>query len=619
MMDRLREGVNSIAIKIILGLIILSFVFAGVGSYLTSGGNNAAAKVGNTEISRGEFEMAYQNERNRMQAQFGDSFAQMLADPAYVESFRKSVLDRMINDVLLDQQAESLGLRISDAQIRTMILELPQFQSNGKFDQDVYQASLRRAGYSPDSFAEYMRSQLVREQLLNALQLSEFTLPGEVQAEGKLFTQTRDIRTITINLDYFAKHVELTDEEIQDYYKANPDNFTRPEQVKVAYIELSAEELKKQIQVSDADVKQYYDEHLDKYSSEEQRRVAHILVEGDDEAKAQAILDELNGGADFAKLAEEKSDDFGSAENGGDLGWIERDVMDPAFEEAAFALKNVGDTTGLVKSDFGYHIIKLEELKDSVAKPFTEVAAEIKKEMVDQKAVDQFYELQSELEKVAFEYPDSLDDASQAVGQTVKTTDFISQVDAPEVLKNPAVMQAILSPEVKEDGLNSEAIEVAPEHIIVVRVEDARDETVLPLEQVKEQVVTELSRVKGEQQALTLGDKVVESLQAGDDAILAENKLAFGEQESIDRRSPLASTVFAMAKPTEGKPVFGQSKDFAGNIVIIELDAVTAELDGELEQQVAMQMLRSSAQQDLASVVSVLRANTDIEYFVVSN
>ncbi|PIB17669.1 peptidylprolyl isomerase [Vibrio rotiferianus] len=619
MMDRLREGVNSIAIKIILGLIILSFVFAGVGSYLTSGGNNAAAKVGNTEISRGEFEMAYQNERNRMQAQFGDSFAQMLADPAYVESFRKSVLDRMINDVLLDQQAESLGLRISDAQIRTMILELPQFQSNGKFDQDVYQASLRRAGYSPDSFAEYMRSQLVREQLLNALQLSEFTLPGEVQAEGKLFTQTRDIRTITINLDDFAKHVELTDEEIQDYYKANPDNFTRPEQVKVAYIELSAEELKKQIQVSDADVKQYYDEHLDKYSSEEQRRVAHILVEGDDEAKAQAILDELNGGADFAKLAEEKSDDFGSAENGGDLGWIERDVMDPAFEEAAFALKNVGDTTGLVKSDFGYHIIKLEELKDSVAKPFTEVAAEIKKEMVDQKAVDQFYELQSELEKVAFEYPDSLDDASQAVGQTVKTTDFISQVDAPEVLKNPAVMQAILSPEVKEDGLNSEAIEVAPEHIIVVRVEDARDETVLPLEQVKEQVVTELSRVKGEQQALTLGDKVVESLQAGDDAILAENKLAFGEQESIDRRSPLASTVFAMAKPTEGKPVFGQSKDFSGNIVIIELDAVTAELDGELEQQVAMQMLRSSAQQDLASVVSVLRANTDIEYFVVSN
>ncbi|MDF5431321.1 peptidylprolyl isomerase, partial [Vibrio parahaemolyticus] len=171
---------------------------------------------------------------------------------------------------------------------------------------------------------EYMRRELVREQLLNALQNSEFILPGEVQAEGKLFTQTRDIRTIQIDLAEFAKNIELTDEEIQEYYKANPDNFTRPEQVKVSYIELSAEALKEQVNVSDAEVKKYYDEHLNKYSSEEQRRVAHILVEGDDEAKAQAILDELNAGADFATLAQEKSDDFGSAENGGDLGWIER-------------------------------------------------------------------------------------------------------------------------------------------------------------------------------------------------------------------------------------------------------------------------------------------------------
>ncbi len=619
MMDRLREGVNSIAVKIILGLIILSFVFAGVGSYIVGGNNNSAAKVGNTEIARGEFEMAYQNERNRMQAQLGDYFSQMLADPAYVESFRKSVLDRMINDVLLDQQAEALGLRISDAQVSSMILDMPQFQSNGQFDQDIYQASLRRAGFSPDSFAEYMRRELVREQLLNALQTSEFTLPGEVQAESKLFTQTRDVRTITIDLNEFAKKVDLTDEEIQDYYKANPDMFTRPEQVKVAYIELSAEELKKQVQVSDEDVKKYYDEHLDKYSTEEQRRVAHILVEGDDEAKAQAILDELNAGADFATVAKEKSDDFGSAENGGDLGWIEHDVMDPAFEEAAFALKNPGDMTGLVKSDFGYHIIKLEELKGAVAKPYSEVAAEIKQEMIDQKAVDQFYELQNELEKVAFEFPDSLDDASKAVGQKVKTTDFISQADAPEVLKNQAVMQAILSPEVKEDGLNSEAIEVAPEHIIVVRVEDARDETVLPLDEVKDQVVAELSRVKGEQGAIELGTKVVAALKEGNKDILAENNLAFGEQESVDRRSPLASTVFAMAKPVDGKPVYGQSKDLEGNIVVVELDAVHAELDSALEEQVATQMQRASSQLDLSSVIAVLRANTDIEYFVVSN
>ncbi|EGQ8021121.1 peptidylprolyl isomerase [Vibrio vulnificus] len=619
MMDRLREGVNSIAVKIILGLIILSFVFAGVGSYLVSGSSNSAAKVGNVEIGRGEFEMAYQNERNRMQSQLGDYFSQLLADPAYVESFRKSVLDRMINDVLLDQHAESLGLRISDAQVRSMILAMPEFQQDGKFNQDVYQATLRRAGYSPDSFAEYMRRELIRSQLLDALQTSEFTLPGEVDAEGKLFTQTRDVRTVTLNIRDFADKVTLTEEEIQKYYDENKSRFTRPEQVKVSYIELAADSLKQQITISDDEVKQYYQEHLDKYSSEEQRRVAHILIEGDDQAKAQAILDELNAGADFAALAQEKSDDFGSADNGGELGWIERDVMDPAFEEAAFALKNVGDVTGLVKSDFGYHIIKLEELKEPVVKPFSDVAAQIKQEMIDQKAVDQFYELQSELEKVAFEYPDSLEEASKAVGQQVKHTDFISQVDAPEILRTPAVTQAITSPEVKLDGLNSEAIEIAPEHIIVVRVDDARDETVLPLTEVQDQVAVELSQVKGEQQALELGSEVVTALKAGNTAILQEKDLSFGELEKIDRRSPLAQTVFAMAKPAAGNAVYGQSKDTEGNVVVVALEKVEESLEPVLAQQISVQLQRVSAQRDLSSIIAILRANTDIEYFVVSN
>lgn len=617
MMDRLREGVNSIAVKIILGLIILSFVFAGVGSYITGGGNNAAAKVGNTEIGRGEFEQAYQNERNRMQSQLGDYFSQMLADPAYVESFRKSVLDRMINDVLLEQQAESLGLRISDSQIRTMILEMPQFQTAGQFDQEVYQAALRRAGFSPESFAEYMRRDLMRNQLVTALQGSEFVLQGEIDTQSKLIAQTRDIRTVTLSVAELAKSVELTEEEIAEYYQQNPLAYTRPEQAKVSYIELSAEALKGQIEVSDEQAEQYYQEHLDKYSTEEQRKVSHILVQGDDEAKAQAILDELNAGADFAALAEEKSDDFGSADLGGDLGWIERDVMDPAFEDAAFALENVGDITGLVKSEFGYHIIKLDELQASKAQPFSEVAAEIKQELLDQEAVDQFYELQTELEKVAFEYPDSLDDSAEAINAKIQTTDFVSQIDAPELLKTPAVMQAILSPEVKEDGLNSEVIEVAPEHVIVVRVEETRDETVLPLEEVQDQVVAALSAVKAEQQAIELGVSLVNELKAGNEAVLAENNLTFSELETIDRSSPLASSVFAFAKPEADQSVFGQAKDQNGNIVVVELSKVTADINPAYSTQIGAQLERVGNQQDLTNVLNVLRKNADVEYYIV--
>ncbi len=618
MMERLREGVNSIAVKIILGLIILSFVFAGVGSYITGGGNNAAAKVGDREISRGEFEQAYQNERNRMQAQLGDYFSTMLGDPAYVESFRRSVLDRMVNDLLLELHAESLGLRISDAQIRTMILEMPQFQNAGQFDQEVYQAGLRRAGFSVDSFAEYMRRDLMRNQLLEALQGSEFTLAGEIDAQSKLITQTRDIRTITLSAAEFAQKAELTDEEIQKYYEENPERYTRPEQAKVSYLELNAAEMKEALEISDEEVRQYYEDHQDKYASAEQRSVSHILIQGDDEAKAQAILDELNQGADFASLAQEKSEDIGSSEEGGSLGFIERDVMDPAFEDAAFSLENVGDITGLVKSDFGYHIIKLDGLQDSVVQPFEAVQAEIKQELADQQAVDQYYELQTELERVAFEYPDSLIDAAEAINGDVVTTDFISQIDAPDVLKTPAVMQAILSPEVREDGLNSEVIEIAPEHVIVVRVDETRPEMVLPLEEVKEQVSTQLSNVKGEQQATTLAADLVSALTDGNQAILEENKLAFGEIETIDRGSALAGTVFAMAKPVEGEVKFAQAKDQAGDIVVVELSSVKSEADTTYNQQIGAQLARANSQQDLSSVVQILRQNTDIEYYVVS-
>ncbi|MBY7666119.1 peptidylprolyl isomerase [Vibrio anguillarum] len=618
MMDRLREGVNSIAVKIILGMIILSFVFAGVGSYLVSGGSNAAAKVGNSEIGRGEFEQAYQNERNRMQSQLGDYFANLLADPQYVESFRKSVLDRMVNDLLLEQHAQSLGLRVSDDQVRKMILDMPQFQTGGKFDQEIYQAALRRAGFSAESFAEYLRRDLIRNQLLSAIQGSEFTLQSEVNQQSELISQTRDIRALTLSLSDFAKNVELSDEEITQYYQQNAERYTRPEQVKVAYIELSAQQLKDQIVVSDEQAEQYYQEHLDKYSTQAQRKVSHILVQGDDKTKAQAILDELNAGADFATLAKEKSEDVGSAEEGGSLGWIEHDVMDPAFEQAAFAIEQIGDITGLVKSEFGYHIIRLDDVKAPIAQPYAQVASEIKAEMVDQKAADQFYELQTKLEKVAFESPDSLDEAANAISAKIQKTDFISQQDAPEILKNPAVLQAILSPEVKEDRLNSEVLEVAPEHVIVVRVDDAREQIVLPLAEVKEQVVTQLSKVKGEQQAIELATKLIDTLKQGDQSLLEQRGLKFAELEMIDRSSPLASTVFSLPKPATDSVVYGQAKAMNGDIVLVELHKVEAKVTPQYNDQITAQLERIGSQRDLAAILTTLRKNTDIEYYVVS-
>lgn len=613
MMDRLREGVNGIAVKIILVLIILSFVFAGVGSYLVGGGSTTAAKVGNTTIDRGAFEQAYQNERNRMQSQMGEYFSTLMADQQYVATFRKSVLDRMINDVLLEQYAQSLGLRVSDDQVSQLILTMPQFQTNGQFDQDIYAATLRRAGFSADSFAEYLRKDLLKNQVISAVQNSEFTLDNEVEQQSQLLTQTRDIQTITLNVGEFANKAQVTDEELQSYYKTHSENFERPEQMKVAYVELSAEQLKKSIQVTDEDAQAYYQEHLDKYSTKEQRKVRHILIK-DDQAKADEILAKLKAGEDFATVAQENSEDVGSAKQGGDLGWIEKGVMDPAFEEAAFALAAKGDISEVVKSDFGYHIIQLEDENAPEAKPYSEVVADIKAELLDEKAVDQFYKLQTELESVAFESPDSLDESAKVIGQKIQTTDFISQADAPEVLKVPAVAQALESADVKQEGMNSEVLEIAPEHVIVVRVNEVRDETLLPLEEVKDQVNAHLLATKGEQNALDLASKVVTSLQKGDDSVLADNQLSFADEQNVDRRSPLAQNVFALPHPEDGSATYGQTKDEQGNIVIVKLNKVTTGSDAQFEQQIGSQLLRMNNQQDLEVILNSLRQSTSVEY-----
>ncbi|MDV5169510.1 peptidylprolyl isomerase [Photobacterium rosenbergii] len=624
MMERMREGASSIWVKIILGLIILSFVFAGVGSYLAGGSEQVAAKVDDREISQREFEMAYQNERNRMQAQLGDYFSTLMGDPAYVQQFRRSVLDRMVNDLLIEQRANELGLRISDQQVRQTILSMPEFQRDGEFDNEQYNALLRRSGLTPDMFAESMRTDLLRQQLLLAIQGSDFALGNEVTALIKLERQEREIRTLTLDVAEFTNKAEVTDEEAQAYYEQNPLQFTRPDQVKAAYIELSGTNLKETLNVSEDDAKAYYDENQNKYGTAEQRQASHILVQGkgsEARTKAENLLSELNNGADFAELAKTSSDDTFSGKDGGKLDWFERGVMDPAFEEAAFGL-NKGEISGVVESDFGYHIIKLDDIKEPQVKSFADVRDEILAELREQRAAEAFYDLQTQLAEKAFEMPDSLEDAAEAVDATVQTTDFISQSDAPGVLANPAVQQALFSPEVREDGLNSDVIEIGPEHVVVVRVDDSRDEMVLPFDEVSAQVKQQLSVVKGEEAANAKADELVAALRDGNTDVLADEGLSFSESETINRMGAdrlVAQVAFGLAKPAADKPVYGVTRDMAGNMLIIALDnVIEADVDADaVDLQMTQQLEQMHAQQDVMATLDVLRNAAKVSYPVL--
>ncbi|MEJ2763293.1 peptidylprolyl isomerase [Photobacterium sp. MCCC 1A19761] len=621
MMERMREGASSIWVKIILGLIIFSFIFAGVGGYLAGSGEPVAAKIDDRNISQREFEQAYQNERNRMQSQLGDYFNTLMGDPAYVQQFRRSVLDRLVNDVLIEERANALGMRISDEQVRKAIVAMPEFQREGQFDNELYNSLLRRAGYTPDRFAETIRTDMLRQQLLGALQSSDFALNYELTALTKLEQQQRVVRSLTLDLADFEKRVEITDEEVKAYYEQNPLQFTRPAQVKVAYIELSGQGLTETLNVSEAEAKAYYDEHRNKYATAEQRKASHILIQGDSEAakaKAEALLAQLKQGDDFAELAKTASDDTFSGKDGGQLDWFERGVMDPAFEDAAFAL-NPGEISELVQSSFGFHIIKLDDIKNSEVKPFADVRDEILADLREQGAAEAFYDLQTQLAEKAFEMPDSLDDAAKAVDAEVHHTDFFAHDEAPGILANPLVLQALDSPEVREDGLNSEVIEVGPEHVVVVRVDDAREETLLPFEDVAETARQQLAAQKGEQAAQDKADEVIAALREGNTGILAQEDLSFSDAQTIERTGAnlmLSRVAFGLAKPEADQPVYGMTRDAQGNVMIIALDAVVEASVAPVatDSQLAGQVEQMNAQRDIMATLEVLRDTADVSY-----
>ncbi|WP_434339213.1 SurA N-terminal domain-containing protein [Motilimonas cestriensis] len=428
MLDKFREGAQGPAAKIILGVVILSFALAGVGGYLGSTTADPAAVVNGEDITRQELESAYQQERNKVEQQYGESFAAIAADPSFAQQLRSNVLERLVSERLTDQAVTELGLRISDEQIKESIRSMPEFQRDGQFDNDTYLAVLRQSGYQPDQFRDILRQDMTRRQLLQSYLSSEISLPGEALQLYRLQAQQRELRQLEVNVSQFNDKVSVTDEEVDAYYQANQSSFQHPEQVNLDYVLLDAANLAGDVDLSEEAVKAYYQDHQSSYKAPEKRRVAHILVDinkDNAEKEAQDLLAKVQQGEDFAALAKTFSSDTFSGENGGELDWFEKGVMDPEFEAAAFALEQVGDTSGVVKSEFGYHIIKLLEVQEDAAAPYEEVKDKIANTLKRDKAMEVFYEKLQKLSEMAFEVPDTLNEAADASGSNSATNGLV--------------------------------------------------------------------------------------------------------------------------------------------------------------------------------------------------
>jgi peptidyl-prolyl cis-trans isomerase D len=509
--------------------------------------------------------------------------------------------------------------------VKQAIVEMPYFQIAGQFNNDTYLRAIRQMNFQPDTFREFLREEMTRTQLVSAVAGSDFVLPSELQQTAALQQQTRNIDYVVLTKEKMKSQVSISDEEVADYYQLNQQQFMAPEQVAVQYLELKADDITLAEAVTEEAVRAYYEESKAQYQEEEKRRVAHILVDNsaDDaaaEEKAKAILAELKAGADFAALAEEKSDDVVSAELGGDLDWIERDVMDPAFEDAAFALANVGDITDVVATEFGYHIIKLTDLQAQVEKPFEEVADELRAELEKNAKLDAFYQKQAEVAELAFEVANSLDDASVAAGVELKSTELVSRMMLPAPLNSPAVSSVIFTPELLEDKVNSEVLEVAPEHIVVVRVTEHVAATTKPLEAVKEQIVATLTNekastlladyAKGLFDEFTAG-KALQDIAAAETAeVKAEAAL---QRQSYSVAPAIVKEVFALPHPVEGGKVESLVTLNNGDIALVQLNSVTTpEVTAELDAQQKQGITMSAINKNYLAFVSALEAKAEV-------
>lgn len=626
MLEKIREGSQGPAAKIVLGLVILSFALAGIGGYLGQTTEQPVAEVNGVKISQTKFSRAYSNERARLEQQFGEYFAQIAADPNYMAQIRQGVVDQLVQQELQTQLAKELGLRVSDEQVKKAIVEMPYFQIGGEFSNDRYLQVIRQMNFQPDSFREYLRDEMTRAQLISAVAGTDFVLKNELQQSIALQQQTRAIDYAVLSKELVKDEVSVSDEEVQNYYDLNQTQFQAPELVAVNYIELKAEDLAPAEPVTEEALKTYYEEQKNQYLEPERRRVSHILVDASEDAeaakqKADEILAELNNGADFAVVAEEKSDDVVSAELGGDLDWIERDMMDPAFEDAAFALAAVGDVSEVVESEFGFHIIKLTDIQRQQAQSFEDVKDNLRAELEKAAKIDAFYQKQTRVAELAFEMADSLQDAAEAAGVEIKSTELVSRNALPEPLNSPAISNTIFTPELLEDRVNSEVLEVAPEHIVVVRVAEHKAAATKPLEEVSAQIKMQLSNEKASTLIAEKAQSLFEQLQGS--STLAEIAKAQNievksvtelKRRSYDVPPAIAAEAFKLPQPGVAETESALVELGNGDSAFVVLKSVTTpEVDGKVDAQQKQSITASYANKNYLELLAALEAKSEVK------
>lgn len=558
MLQDIRANAQGTVAKVIIGLIVISFSIFGIESLLFSGGSNGVAEVNGEEITPFALQQELSVQQRQLLSILGED-----ADPALLDQAQLSqrALETLVQREIIKQAAGDMGLNTSDQAIADIIGSMQQFQIDGQFSPDMFQSALAGAGFTPTLFRERLAEDIEIGQLRAGLAGSDFSTDAELRLASSIALEGRDVRYINLPLFDFLASVTVSDEDIVDFYQANPEQFQSDETLVLEYLELGLDSYRKEI--DEARVREEFELVRDEFELATEARVSHILFEGDEDERADRVAaaqTAISEGMTFAAAAAEFSDDIGSAQYDGDLGYTAGDTFPEEMEEA-IELLAVGEQSGPVETEAGTHLLLLTDRREGSSVSFEDVAPELEERIQRRDAAADLLSDVERLRDLAFNAAD-LGDPAEALNLEIKQSEPVSRDQADGLFSRPALNRAAFSEDVLEAGHNSEVIELSPEQFVLLRVAERNPAQLQPLDEVRASIEETLREQLAKEAAAAQATQLMAALDEGASVEDAANAAGLQWQVELGARrnsrtlpAAVRERLFSMPAPVEGESI----------------------------------------------------------------
>ena len=628
MLQKMRDGAQGLGAKIIVGIICFVLVVFGFGAFNFLAENEPrAASVNDDEITVRELEIETQRQKRNLQSRMGDEVSPELIDNLVSQ---QTVLDSLINRTLLRQTAEELALVGSAESFRKELIDNPNFQVDGVFNQSIYRSTLQNLGYSPQSFQSAMETDAQLSQLVEVYQDTAFTTGRELRDAASMLNQTRDVAYMIIDTAMFEDRVGVSETEIADFYEMHTDQFVTEESFDLAYVEFSDHDRRNEIDISVEDVRSAYESAKAASESNDRRRASHILLEVNENRSLVVALEEMSnirsrviGGEDFSTLAKELSEDPGSGSAGGDLGVAGRGAFVSDFEDVLWSLAT-GDVSLPFQTEFGVHLVKLVEIEAVEFPSFDDEQSAMRETLLTERAGRLFEERLAAVDKLAFEETDSLQPIADIHALEIKTVEGLTRSEGVGVFASTKVRQRVLEIDVIDNGFNSRPILIEDTHAVVVRLVDRTASKQRSLNEVREQIIAQLKQDKVDEQVLTMVRDTVVRLENEESAsdVAARVGATWVRSDDATRAvdnvpTPILQQAFELAVPGERSRSVGETQLEDGKrAIVLVTNANLGDFGATTEferLQLTDQLTDFFGQRDFEGLIQTLRSDASIE------